>query len=76
MWDAAQSLGVSPMTIRRLITRKMLPATQPVPYAPWAIRPEDLALDHVQRAAEAVKQGHRLPQPVSENQLTLNNSQT
>lgn len=76
MWDAAHSLGVSPMTIRRLITRKMLPATQPVPYAPWAIRPEDLALDHVQRAAEAVKQGHRLPQPVSENQLTLNNSQT
>lgn len=76
MWDAARALGVSPITIRRLITRKMLPATQPVPYAPWAIRPEDLALDHVQRAAKAVKQGHRLPQPTSETQLTPDNSQT
>lgn len=76
MWDAARALGVSPMTVRRLITRKMLPATQPVPYAPWAIRPEDLALEHVQRATEAVKQGHRLPQPASETQLTLNDSQT
>jgi len=76
MWDAARALGVRPMTVRRLITRKMLPATQPVPYAPWAIRPEDLALEHVQRAAEAVKQGHRLPQPAAEHQLTLNNSQT
>jgi hypothetical protein len=76
MWDAARALGVSPMTVRRLITRQMLPATQPVPYAPWAIRPEDLALEHVQRAAEAVKQGHRLPQPTSETQLTLDNSHT
>ena len=76
MWDAAHALGVSPMTVRRLITRKMLPATQPVPYAPWAIRPEDLQLAHVQRAVAAVKQGHRLPQPSSQTQLTLNDSQT
>jgi len=76
MMEAARALSVSPMTIRRLITRKMLPATQPVPYAPWAIRPDDLALEPVQHAAEAVKQGRRLPPPVSENQLTLNNSQT
>lgn len=76
LWDAARALGVSPMTVRRLITRNMLPATQPVPYAPWAIRPEDLALEHVQHAAEVVKQGHRLPQPLSEAQLTFNNSQT
>ncbi len=74
--DAATALGVSPMTIRRLITGKVLPATQPVPYAPWAIRREDLALEQVQRAAEAVKQGRRLPQPASANQLTLSNSQT
>jgi hypothetical protein len=48
----------------------------PVPYAPWAIRREDLALEQVQRAAEAVKKGRRLPQPASVNQLTLSNSQT
>ena len=56
--------------------RNMLPATQSVPYAPWAIRPEDLALEHVQRATAMVKQGHRLPLPLSAAQLTLNNSQT
>ncbi len=76
MADAAIALGVSPMTIRRLIALKILPATQPVPYAPWAIRREDVALDAVQRAVEAVKQARRLPQPASADQLTLSNSQT
>jgi DNA invertase Pin-like site-specific DNA recombinase len=76
MADAATALGVSPMTIRRLITLKVLPATQPVPYAPWAIRPEDLSLERVQRAAEAVKKVRALPQPAAEMQLTLVNSQT
>jgi hypothetical protein len=75
MVDAAQALGVSPMTIRRLITGKVLPATQPVPYAP-CIRREDLALEQVQRAAETVKKGRRLPQPASENLLTLSNLHT
>jgi len=76
MVEAARALRVSPMTIRRLITGKVLPATQPVPYAPWAIHRDDLALAPVQRAAEAVKHGRRLPQPASGNQLTLGNSQT
>jgi DNA invertase Pin-like site-specific DNA recombinase len=74
--DAATALGVSPMTVRRLVIGKVLPATQPVPYAPWTIRREDLAREQVQRAAEAVKKGRGLPQPGSENQLTLSNSQT
>jgi hypothetical protein len=73
---AARELGVSAMTIRRLITRKLLPATQPVPYAPWAIRREDLALEPVQRAVEAVKADHRLPQPAADLQLTFDNSRT
>jgi DNA invertase Pin-like site-specific DNA recombinase len=76
MVDAATALGVSPMTIRRLITAQVLPATQPVPYAPWTIRREDLALGPVQQAAETVKKERRLPLPASENQLTLSNSQT
>ncbi|MGH7331265.1 MAG: recombinase family protein [Candidatus Rokuibacteriota bacterium] len=76
MAEAAVALGVSAMTIRRLITRKILPASQPVPYAPWAIRREDLALQPVQRAVEAVKTDHRLPQPASDLQLTFNNSRT
>jgi DNA invertase Pin-like site-specific DNA recombinase len=76
MAEAATALGVSPMTIRRLIKLNVLPATQPVPYAPWSIRPEDLALERVQRAAEVVKTGRALPQPVAEMQLTLGNSHT
>ena len=73
---AALELGVSAMTIRRLMARKLLPATQPVAYAPWAIRREDLALEPVQRAVEAVKAEHRLPQPASDLQLTFTNSRT
>jgi DNA invertase Pin-like site-specific DNA recombinase len=76
MADAATALGVSPMTIRRLIKLNVLPATQPVPYAPWAIRSEDLSLERVQRAAAAVRQGRALPQPAAETQLTLVNSPT
>lgn len=76
MEAAAQSLGVSPMTIRRLITQRLLPATQPVAYAPWAIRPEDLALAGVQRAIAAVKHGRGLPPPAPETQLRLDNSRT
>ena len=76
MDEAARRLGVSAMTIRRLIARKVLPAAQPVPYAPWTIRPEDLALAAVQRAVDAVKQGRGLPLPGPEAQLTLVNSPT
>jgi len=76
MDDAARALGVSAMTIRRLIMLGVLPATQPVAYAPWAIRGEDLALEGVQRAVEAVKKGRGLPQPASATQLTLVNSPT
>ena len=76
MADAATVLGVSPMTIRRLIRLEVLPATQPVAYAPWAIRPEDLTIQRVQRAVAAVKNGRGLPQPTPETQLMLINSPT
>jgi DNA invertase Pin-like site-specific DNA recombinase len=70
---AAQALGVSTTTVRRLILTKILRATQPVPYAPWAIAPEDLDAEAVRRAVEAVKAGRALPRTVSETQLTLTN---
>ena len=76
MDQAAAAVGVSPMTIRRLIIRKVLPATQPVPYAPWAIRREDLEIEPVQRAITAVKNDRRLPQPAADTQLMLVNSLT
>jgi excisionase family DNA binding protein len=74
--EAASTLGVSAATVRRLIVLGMLPATQPVPHAPWAIRQEDLALDAVQRAVTAIKAGRALPRSQDEGQLTLAESTT
>ena len=74
--QAAQALGVSPTTVRRLIRSGHLPATQPIRYAPWAIQPEDLHTGGIQRAVQAVKSGRRLPQTSPESQLPLINPQT
>lgn len=74
--EAAGRLGVSTATVRRMIMAGVLPATQPVPYAPWAIRPEDLGAEAVQRAVETVKQGRAFPRTTSEAQLPLIHSRT
>lgn len=74
--QAAHRLGVSTTTVRTLITSGRLPATQPVPYAPWAIRPEDLHAASIQRVVQAVKSGRRLPQTSPEAQLPLIDSTT
>ncbi len=71
--QAARVLGVSTTTVRRLIVTGCLPATQPVPYAPWAIAPDQLHAEAVQRAVAAVKAGRNLPRTASETQLTLTN---
>ena len=71
--QAARLLGVSTTTVRRLITTGRLPATQSVPYAPWAIAPDHLHTEAVQRAVAAVKAGRKLPQTAPETQLTLTN---
>jgi hypothetical protein len=73
---AAIVLGVSPTTVRRMIVLGMLPATQPVLHAPWAIRQEDLALDTVRRAVVTIKAGRALPRTLDEGQLTFAESTT
>ena len=73
---AARALGVSTTTVRKLIAAGRLPATQPVPYAPWAIRPDDLHAAPIHQAVQAVKSGRQLPRTAPEAQLTLMNSQT
>jgi DNA invertase Pin-like site-specific DNA recombinase len=73
---AASVLGVSSATVRRMILLGMLPATQPVLHAPWAIRQEDLGRDTVQRAVDAIKAGRTLPRTLDEGQLTLAESTT
>ena len=72
--QAAIRLGVSTTTVRRLITTGRLPATQSVPYAPWAILPDHLGAEAVQRAVAVVKAGRKLPQTAPETQLTLTNA--
>ena len=72
--EAATRLGVSTTTVRRLITTGQLPATQSVPYAPWAIAPDQLGAETVQQAVTAVKAGRKIPQTAPETQLTLTNA--
>jgi DNA invertase Pin-like site-specific DNA recombinase len=74
--QAALALGVSASTVRQLIVTRVLPATQPVPHAPWSIRPEDLQRETVQRAVGDVKRGRVLPRCASPAQLPLGNSST
>ena len=76
MAEAATRLGVSATTVRRMITRGLLPATQPVREAPWAIRREDLELETVQRTITAIKRGGRFHELSPTAQLSLEESHT
>jgi DNA invertase Pin-like site-specific DNA recombinase len=61
MAEAAQELGVSPTTVRRLLRAGLLVGTQVVEHAPWVISKENLRAPAVQAAVEAVRAGRRLP---------------
>jgi excisionase family DNA binding protein len=74
--EASKVLGVSAATVRRMITMGLLPATQPVVHAPWAIREDDFQTDGVQRVIDAIKQGGALPRTEVPGQLTFENSTT
>ena len=60
--QAAQLLGVSPTSVRRMIERKMLPASQVVAYAPWQIPAAALESEAVRKAVENVKNRIGVPQ--------------
>lgn len=61
MIQAAEESKVSPMVIRNLIAKKMLPARQIIKHAPWIIEREDLELPAVQKAIQRVHKGQRRP---------------
>jgi excisionase family DNA binding protein len=70
--QAADRLGVSTTTVRRMINQRVLTATQVVRYAPWEIPPEALELPQVGLAVEAIKRRDRLPRTkVADDQGTL-----
>ena len=58
---AARRLQVSDTVVERLIRRRVLPARQVVPYAPWVIKERDLELPAVQAVVQAAQQRKRIP---------------
>ena len=74
--ETATRLGLTKPALRRLVKRGLLSATQPVRYAPWSIRADDLDAEAVRCAVDAVRRGQPLPRTAPANQLTFDNSTT
>lgn len=68
---ASDELGVSTATVRKMIEKKILPARQPIPCAPWAIRREDLGQEEVKAVVEAIRRRKALPRTSVDAQMTL-----
>jgi len=69
--EAATKLGVSPMSIHRLIQRGILPAEQSHVGLACIIHESDLTKPEVLRAIEAIKRGNTPPLPGSDSQPQL-----
>lgn len=70
MTEAARQLGVSPMTMRRLIGSGVVAARQVVPHAPWMIERRALDSESVRRALQATRRGP-LPEAAAQQRLEL-----
>jgi hypothetical protein len=71
MQQAAVTLGVSEMVVRRLIAQKILPAKQIVKFAPWMIERTHLELPAVRKEIRRVQLGRRLGWAVNKGQTGL-----
>ncbi len=71
MQQAAATLRVSEMVVRRLIAQKSLPAKQIVKFAPWMIERSHLDLPSVRKEIRRVHEGRRRGWAVSEEQTGL-----
>lgn len=72
MDEAAKLLGISPMSVHRLIEQGIIAAVQHVPYAPQIIMKETLNSLQVQKAVDRIKSKTRVPLPADPNQQMLN----
>lgn len=63
MRQAAKLLGISPMSVRRLLQSGVIQGKQVVPFAPWVIQREALEQEGVKAAVLRIKQGGRGPLP-------------
>lgn len=68
--QAATNLGISPMSINRLIEARILPAEGKSPF-PRVIHAEELSKEVVQAAASRIKSHANAPLPTNPNQRTL-----
>jgi hypothetical protein len=69
--QAAATLGVSEMVVRRLITQGILPAKQIVKFAHWMIERFHLDLPSVRKEIRRVHEGRRTGWAVGEKQTGL-----
>jgi DNA invertase Pin-like site-specific DNA recombinase len=69
--EAARALGISTMSVHRLVQRGILPAQQPAPGFPFVIRRTDLSLSQVQEVVRRIQLSLPRPLPVDPNQLNL-----
>jgi DNA invertase Pin-like site-specific DNA recombinase len=69
--EAATALGISTMSLHRLVQRGVVPAEQPAPGFPMVIRQSDLSSTEVQEAAHRIRLSLPRPLPVDPNQLKL-----
>jgi hypothetical protein len=69
--EAATRLGISPMSLSRLVHTGVIPAEQPKEGIPSVIREQDLSLPRVQHAVNRLKSFPNRPLPADPNQLSL-----
>jgi hypothetical protein len=63
--QAAQHLGISANSVRRMIKQEKLQADQVVPCAPWRISAAILDSEEIRRAVQSIKDGSRSPRTQS-----------
>ena len=70
--EAAQRLQVSPASVRRMVSEKILPARRVVRCAPWEIPVEALDSETVREAVARIKRRIRVPRTqIAEEQQTM-----
>jgi len=69
--EVATRLGISPMSVSRLVQAGVIPAEQPQQGLPSVIRAQDLSLPNVERTVQRVKAAKNGPLPADPNQLSL-----
>jgi len=68
--EAAQRLGISAGSVRRLIAEQVLPATQVIMSAPWHIRAGALQTTAGQEAVRRIQQRRNRRKPARDEAIT------